>query len=117
MKTKNLGSSFFIFVAASCLFNIGMFMFVLLYNLYLLDIGYKEDFFGWISSVTTVGNLVGTVFAVILIRRIGLQRSVIVCFAATAAIAGMRAVVVGQVGLLEWPQADCSCRCGPSRLL
>jgi MFS family permease len=99
-KAKDLGRSFFIFLAASCLFNIGMFMFVLLYNLYLLDIGYKEDFLGWVSSVTTAGNMIGTVFAVILNRRIGLQRSVIVCFAATAVIAAMRSVVVGKVGLL-----------------
>jgi MFS family permease len=100
-RAKNLGRSFFIFLSASCLFNIGMFMFVLLYNLYLLDIGYREDFLGWMSSATTAGNMIGTVLAVILIRRIGLQRSVIVCFAATATIAAMRSVVVGQVALLS----------------
>jgi MFS family permease len=98
--SKNLGRPFFVFLAASCLFNIGMFMFVLLYNLYLLDIGYKEDFLGWMSSMTTAGNLVGTVFAVLLNRLIGLQRSVVVCFAATATIAAMRSLVVGEVALL-----------------
>jgi MFS family permease len=99
-KAKDLGRSFFIFLAASCLFNVGMFMFVLLYNLYLLDIGYKEDFLGWLSSVTTAGNMVGTVFAVILNRRIGLQRSVMLCFVATGAIAALRSLAVGQVALL-----------------
>lgn len=98
--SKNLGRPFFVFLAASCLFNIGMFMFVLLYNLYLLDIGYKEDFLGWMSSMTTAGNLIGTVFAVLLNRLIGLQRSVVVCFAATATIAALRALVVGEVALL-----------------
>ena len=97
---KNLGRPFFVFLSASCLFNIGMFMFVLLYNLYLLDIGYKEDFLGWMSSVTTAGNLVGTVFAVLLNRLIGLQRSVVVCFAATATIAALRSLLVGEVALL-----------------
>lgn len=96
----NLGRPFFVFLSASCLFNIGMFMFVLLYNLYLLDIGYKEDFLGWMSSMTTAGNLIGTVFAVLLNRLIGLQRSVVVCFAATATIAALRALVVGEVALL-----------------
>lgn len=99
-KAKDLGRSFFVFLAASCLFNVGMFMFVLLYNLYLLDIGYKEDFLGWISSVTTAGNMIGTVFTVILNRKIGLQRSLVVCFAATAVIAAMRSLVVGKAGLL-----------------
>jgi MFS family permease len=97
---KNLGRPFFVFLAASCLFNIGMFMFVLLYNLYLLDIGYKEDFLGWMSSLGTAGNLLGTVFAVLLNRLIGLQRSVVVCFAATAIIAALRSLVVGEVALL-----------------
>lgn len=98
--SKNLGRPFLVFLAASCLFNIGMFMFVLLYNLYLLDIGYKEDFLGWMSSLGTAGNLIGTVFAVLLTRLIGLQRSVVVCFAATATIAALRSLVVGEVALL-----------------
>jgi MFS family permease len=98
--SKKLGRPFFVFLAASCLFNIGMFMFVLLYNLYLLDIGYKEDFLGWMSSFSTAGNLIGTVFAVLLTRLIGLQRSVIVCFAATATIAALRSLVVGDAALL-----------------
>ena len=97
---KNLGRPFFVFLSASCLFNIGMFMFVLLYNLYLLDIGYKEDFLGWMSSMTTAGNLVGTLFAVLLNRLIGLQRSVVVCFAATATIAALRSLLVGEAALL-----------------
>src|SRR5215213_1427139 len=98
--SKNLGRPFFVFLSASCLFNIGMFMFVLLYNLYLLDIGYKEDFLGWMSSMGTAGNMVGTVFAVLLNRLIGLQRSVVLCFAATATIAALRSLVVGEAALL-----------------
>lgn len=99
-ESKNLGRSFFVFLAASCLFNTGMFMFVLLYNLYLLDIGYREDFLGWMSSAGTAGNMLGTVFAVFLNRRIGLQRSVVVCFAATATIAALRSLVAGETALL-----------------
>ena len=99
--SKNLGRSFFVFLSASCLFNIGMFMFVLLYNLYLLDIGYREDFLGWVSSMGTAGNMVGTVFAVLLNRLIGLQRSVVVCFAATATIAALRSLLVGEAALLS----------------
>jgi MFS family permease len=100
LRSKNLGRPFFVFLAASCLFNMGMFMFVLLYNLYLLDIGYKEDFLGWMSSLGTAGTLIGTVFAVLLNRLIGLKRSVVVCFAAMAMIAALRSLVVGEVALL-----------------
>jgi hypothetical protein len=38
MVNKKLERSFWLFLLASCLFNTGMFIYVLLYNLYLLDI-------------------------------------------------------------------------------
>lgn len=77
-----------------------MFIFVLLYNLYLLDIGYKEDFLGFISSASTTGNIAGTFGALILTRRIGLQRSVVVCIAGTAIVAVLRSLVFTKAALL-----------------
>lgn len=99
-QERKLGRLFWIFLAVSCLFNTGMFIFVLLYNIYLIDIGYKEDFLGWMTSAGTAGNMVGTFTTVLLNRRIGLRRSVMLCFAATAIIAALRALLVGQVALL-----------------
>lgn len=95
-----LGKPFWVFLLTSCLFNFGMFIFVLLYNLYLLDLGYKEDFLGWMSSATTAGNILGTFAAVTLNRRIGLKATVISFFAAISAITALRAVVTNEAALL-----------------
>lgn len=98
----NLGKPFWIFLSASCLFNFGMFMFVLLYNLYLLDLGYKEDFLGWVASVTTAGNILGTFAVVSLNRRFGLKASVTGFFACIPFVLALRAVVTGQATLLSF---------------
>src|SRR5215204_17385 len=97
---RYLGRPFWVFLLASCLFNVGMFIFVLLYNLYLLDLGFKEDFLGLVASVTTTGNIVGTFATVALNRRLGLKASVLVFFAGMPIISALRAVVTGQLALL-----------------
>ena len=43
-----------LFIAYSLLANIGLGVFQLIYNLYLVRLGYREDFIGTISAVTTV---------------------------------------------------------------
>jgi predicted MFS family arabinose efflux permease len=95
-----LGKPFWVFLCTSCLFNFGMFIFVLLYNLYLLDLGYKEDFLGWLSSATTAGNILGAFAVVTLNRRIGLKASVVGFFACIPVVSALRAVVTGEVALL-----------------
>jgi MFS family permease len=101
LASKGLGQPFLIFLSASILFNFGMFIFVLLFNLYLLDIGYREDFLGLMSSLTTAGNVVGTVFTVMLNRRFGLQRTVILCFAGMSLLVALRALAAGRVTSLS----------------
>jgi len=100
VKGKRLARPFWVFLLASCLFNTGMFVFVLLYNLFLLDLGYREDFLGLVSSFTTAGNIAGTVGAVLLTRRIGLKRAVVACLFACAAISAARSLVVYEPALL-----------------
>jgi MFS family permease len=99
---KGLGRQFLTFLAVSCLFNFGMSIFFLLYNLYILDLGYREDLLGWISSLSTAGSMTGTLFAVFLNRRLGLQRSIILCLAGMTIASVMRSVVVGKFGLLSF---------------
>jgi hypothetical protein len=38
--------AYWTFLFAENLYDIGLYIFVLLYNLYLLDLGYREDFLG-----------------------------------------------------------------------
>lgn len=97
-----LSKSFWIFLGASCLFNFGMFIFVLLYNLFLLELGYKEDFLGWLSSLTTAGNLVGTLLAVLLTRRFGVKVTVVGFFALISVVCVLRAALLGKVALLSF---------------
>jgi predicted MFS family arabinose efflux permease len=99
-ERNRLENPFWVFLTAACLFNFGMFMFVLLYNLYLLDRGFKEDFLGWVASFSTVGNIVGTFLTVWLTRRVGLKRTVMICFACGALITAARSLVTGQPALL-----------------
>jgi predicted MFS family arabinose efflux permease len=99
-ERNRLAPTFWIFLAVSCLFNFGMFMFILLYNLYLLDRGFREDFLGLLASVSTVGNIAGTFLAVWLNRSLGLQRAVMVCFACGALVSVGRSVVTDQAALL-----------------
>ena len=99
-ERNRLERPFWLFLAATCLFNFGMFMFVLLYNLYLLDRGFKEDFLGWVASCSTIGNIAGTFLAVWLNRRVGLKRTVMICFACGALIMAARSLVTGRPALL-----------------
>ena len=84
---------FLLFLSLSCLFNFGMFVFYLIYNLYLLDLGFKEDLLGAISSASTTGSMAGTLAAVTLHRRAGLQRSLILFLVGTALISTVRALI------------------------
>jgi len=97
-----LSGAFWVFLVASCLFTFGVFVFVLLYNLYLLDRGFREDFLGLVTSAMTAGNIVGTLFVVAATRRLGLKRLLLLCFAGMAAVSAGRALVVGQAALLGW---------------
>jgi MFS family permease len=84
---------FLVFLSLSCLFNFGMFIFYLIYNLYLLDLGFKEDLLGAISSASTTGSMAGTLAAVGLHRRVGLQRSLIIFLVGTALVSTLRALI------------------------
>ena len=52
-----------------------MFVFFFLYNLYLLDCGFNEEFLGLVTSAMAVGSIVGTVPAGIMGPGLGLRRT------------------------------------------
>jgi hypothetical protein len=69
------------------------------YNLRLLDLGYREDFLGVVSSAGTLGCVAGTLPAASLARRIGLWRTLLSAIAASARIAALRALAKGRAAL------------------
>ena len=99
-SSKKLGKEFWTFWAASFLFDLGMFIFFVLYNLYLLDRGFKEDFVGLIVSASAVGSVAGAIPAGMLARRLGLKESLLLCLALGSAISALRSVLATRASLL-----------------
>jgi len=95
-----LGAQFWIFLATAVLFNFALFIFVLLYNLFLLDMGYREDFIGSLSGASTIGTMAGTLPAAWLVRRRGLRGTLLGAIAAAAVVVGLRAVVRAPAALI-----------------
>lgn len=100
MRSSGLTGSYWLFLGASSLFVLGMFIYVLLYNLYLLDLGFREDFVGQVSSASTAGLVAAILPAAALARRWGLGKMLTASFGSVAAISAMRALVTSAAPLL-----------------
>lgn len=89
---KNLRRNFWEFLSVSFLYDSGMFIFFLLYNLYLLDLGFREDFLGWTAAAVSFGSIAGSLPGGWFTHRLGLRRSMLLCLSAVPAIYASRAV-------------------------
>jgi MFS family permease len=97
---KNLSREFWRFLAVSFLFDSGMFIFFLLYNLYLLDLGFRENFLGWTTGAMAFGNIAGSLPSGLFVHRFGLRRTLLLCIILVPGICAFRAVSVSSAGLL-----------------
>ncbi len=95
-----LGSQYWRFFFAEGFFDFGMFIFVFLYNLYLLQIGFRENFIGLMAGVMTAGSVAGSLVAGIAIQRFGLRRTLLVSFGLTAMFSAARAYATMPPALL-----------------
>ncbi|HEX4593708.1 MAG TPA: MFS transporter [Bryobacteraceae bacterium] len=95
-----LGTQFWRFYTAFFLFNFGLFIFFLLYNLYLLQLGFHEDFLGLIASSMTGGSIAGSLGTALAIRRFGIRNTLTVCFVLVAIIAALRACLTPAPALI-----------------
>lgn len=98
--TRNLSRQFWTFLAASLCFDLGMTMFFFLYNLFLLDRGYKEDFLGLLMGVMNVGSLACTIPAGVLVHRLGPRKSMLLCIVLVSSVSGARTLFAFRSGLL-----------------
>ncbi len=89
---KNLGRPFWTFFAASFCFDLGMTMFFFLYSLYLLDRGFNANALGMMLSALNIGSIACTIPAGILIQRIGIRKSLLICIFAISVISATRAL-------------------------
>ncbi len=87
----DLSSEFWAYFAASAFFDFGLFIFFLLFNLYLLKLGYNESFLGIVSGCTLIGSVAGSIPAAIAIERLGLRGSMIACLTAIPVMAAIMA--------------------------
>jgi predicted MFS family arabinose efflux permease len=100
LAAKSVKKDFWKFFTASFFFVFGMFIFFLLYNLFLLDRGFKEHFLGMVTSAASIGSIVGTVPAGILAQRFGLKKALLLCVTLAPGIFALRSVLGGEVALL-----------------
>ena len=99
-RNAGLGRDFWWFFTAASFFNVGLFVFFLLYNLYLLQLGFGERFIGLVSSAMTVGSVAGSLGAAVVLSRWGLRRTLLTCLAALAAASAARAIVTTEPALV-----------------
>ena len=100
VSSSGLSRAFWTFFAASFFFDLGLFIFFFLYNLFLLDRGFDEKFLGAMASVMSIGSIACTLPAGLLINRLGLRKSLFVCFTAVPLVAASRAFFLSQTVLL-----------------
>ena len=91
---RNIGHEFWKLLATSFLFDSGMFVFFLLYNLYLLDLGFHEDFLGWTTSAMACGAIVASLPGGFFTQRFGFRRTLLVCLSTVPLICALRATLV-----------------------
>ncbi len=98
-KINPMGSQFWTFLAAAALFNFAFFIYVLLFNLRLLDLGFRENTLGFIGGASTLGCVAGTLPAAAAVRRFGLRRTLLGAIAGTSLLAALRALATGRMEL------------------
>jgi MFS family permease len=85
------------FYAAAFCIDLGFGLFFFLFNLYLTDMHFDERAVGQIMACFTVGNVVGTLPAMLLARRKGLRPLLLIALLCSPILSAMRVV------LLTWP--------------
>lgn len=92
-STKNLSRGYWQLYAASVLFDFGAYIFFLLYNLYIFDRGFKEQFVGFVAGAAAIGSVVGTLLGGFVADRFGLRKMLLLCFPLLAAAFALRALM------------------------
>jgi predicted MFS family arabinose efflux permease len=77
-----------------------MYVFFVLYNLYLLDRGVKENVVGLIASASAVGGIAGAIPAGLLAQRFGMRKALLTCLTMVPLIFALRAIVSSETLLI-----------------
>jgi MFS family permease len=82
---RALSGEFWALVVAVVFFNLGVSVFFFLYNLLMLDLGFRERSLGVLASAMALGSMAGTLPMGIIARRSGLKKVLTVCLLVLAA--------------------------------
>lgn len=96
LRRYRLGRGYWLFFIAALFWDAGFGVYFFLFNLYLLDFHLNERTIGLVNGALSLGLIVGMLPAVILVRRIGARRSLILCFLAASVLGILRAIFVGE---------------------
>ncbi len=88
-----LGRPFWQFLAAATCFNLGLFIYFLLYNLYLLKLDFREDFIGYVTAAMTTGSLLGSLAAISWLPRFRARTTLVFTLIAISLLSALRALV------------------------
>ncbi|HWQ53430.1 MAG TPA: MFS transporter [Bryobacteraceae bacterium] len=98
--SKGPEPGFVLFQAASALLSLGMFIFLLLYNLRLLEIGFQANLIGRVAGFMSLGTFVGALSAAAITRRLGLRKAILIAILGSAAGMVLRVLSVQEGWLM-----------------
>jgi lipopolysaccharide/colanic/teichoic acid biosynthesis glycosyltransferase len=73
---KSFSRNFWVYWTAGVVWSLGLMAYFLVYNLYLLDLGFNEAFVGRVSAAFTFGSLAATLPSGWLLTRLGIKRTI-----------------------------------------
>jgi MFS family permease len=94
-----LDRAIFPFLFACALFDIGEFLFVILFTFYLLELGFREDAIGLAAASMSAGTLAGTPLATFVAHRFGLNNALVIGALGCCLATLLRIAFTGGAGL------------------
>jgi MFS family permease len=93
---NNFSSGFWVYFSAVFFFDAGFCIYFFLFNLYLLDLHFNEQTMGLIGGATTLGSVLVTLPAGLLVKKIGARPMLICCYLAAPLTCAVRAIWMWQ---------------------
>ena len=97
---KGIDPQLFRFLTATSIFNFGISIFFLLYNLLLLHRGFQEDFLGRLSSAMSIGSIAGTLPAAFVLNRLGVRTTLVLTLSTFSAVCAVRTIATAPLLLI-----------------
>jgi MFS family permease len=88
---RNLSRGYWTFFSAAFFFDAGFAVYVFLFNLYLLDLGFNERAMGWIGGAFTLGAVVGTLPSGQIAHKFGVRPLMVALFISAPLLSAVRA--------------------------